>query len=71
VQRHTEGNYLVLLAELLERERLVALVAVKYQQHVATYPLAFNPLNKVPELGYTKLVDSPAVVTYPNAPLGL
>jgi hypothetical protein len=49
----------------------VALVAVKYQQHVATYPLAFNPLNKVPELGYTKLVSSLAIVTYSNALLGL
>ena len=48
MQRHTEGNYLVLLAKLLERERLVALMAVKYQQHVATYPPALNLLNKVP-----------------------
>ena len=71
MRRHTEGNYLVLLAKLLERERLVALVAVKYQQHVATYPLAFDPLNKVPEPGYTKLVGSLVVVTYPNALLGL
>ena len=38
---------------------------------MATYPLALDLLNKVPELGYTKLVGSPAVVTYPNAPLGL
>ena len=69
--RHTEGNYLVLLAKPLERERLVALVAVNYQQHVATTPLALNLLNKVPEPGYTKLVSSPAVVNYSNAPLGL
>jgi hypothetical protein len=48
VHRHAQGNYLALLAKILEGKRLVALVAVKYQQHVATYPLALNLLNKVP-----------------------
>jgi hypothetical protein len=31
VWRHIEGNYLVLLAEILEGKRLVALVAVDYK----------------------------------------
>ena len=48
MRRHTQGNYLVLLTKILEGKRLVALVAVKYQQHVATYPPALNLLNKVP-----------------------
>jgi hypothetical protein len=30
VQRYIEGNNLVLLAKILERKQLVALVAVKY-----------------------------------------
>ena len=45
---HAEGNYLVLLAKILEGKRLVALVAVNYQQHVATHPSVLNLLNKVP-----------------------
>ena len=69
MRRHAEGNYLVLLAKLLERERLVALVAVKYQQHVATHPLALDLLNKVPKPGQTKLVGSPAVITKRNNPI--
>jgi hypothetical protein len=36
VRRHAEGDYLPLLAELVEIERVVALVTVKNQQAVAT-----------------------------------
>jgi hypothetical protein len=48
VRRHAQGNYLVLLVEILEGKRLVALIAVKYQQHIATHPLVLDLLNKVP-----------------------
>ena len=71
MQRHTEGDYLILLTEILEGKRLIALMAVKYQQHVATYPPALNLLNKVPSPGYTNVVRSLAVVTNPNTLLGL
>ena len=47
VGRHIEGNYLVVLAEILEGKRLVALVAVNNKQHVATYSLLLYLLNKV------------------------
>ena len=49
----------------------MALIAIKYQQHVATYPLSLNLLNKVPQLGYTKVVCGLAIVTNPNALLEL
>ena len=45
--RHTEGGYLVLLAEILEGKRLVALVAVDYKQHVATHLPPLYLLNEV------------------------
>ena len=47
VQRHIEGNNLILLTEILEGKRLIALVAVNYKQYVATYPPPFYLLNKV------------------------
>ena len=47
MRRHTESNYLVLLAKILEGKRLVALVAVDYEQHVATHPPPLYLLNKV------------------------
>jgi hypothetical protein len=71
VWRHTEGNYLVLLAKSLKGERLVAPAAVDYKQHVATHPPPLYLLNKVLQPGYTNLVRSPAVTTNPNAPLRL
>ena len=35
MRRHAEGNYLLLLAELVEIDRVVALVAVNNQQAIA------------------------------------
>jgi hypothetical protein len=37
VRRHTESNNLVLLTQILEGKRLVALVAINNQQLMATY----------------------------------
>ena len=45
--RHVEGDNFVLLTEILEGKRLVALVAVNNEQHIATYPLLLYLLNKV------------------------
>jgi hypothetical protein len=40
VRRHADSNHLVLLAVLLECERVVALMAVNYKQSVAAnHPL--------------------------------
>jgi hypothetical protein len=47
VQRHTESNSLILLAVLLECERLVALVAVNNKQLVSAYNLPLCILIKV------------------------
>jgi hypothetical protein len=47
VQRHIEGNNLVLLAKILEGKQVVTLVAVNYEQHIATYPSPLYLLNKV------------------------
>ena len=45
--RHAEGNDLVLLTEILEGKRLVALVAINDKQPMATHPTAFCMLGKV------------------------
>ena len=71
VWRHAEGDDLVLLTEILEVKRLVALVAVNNEQHMATYPPLLYLLNKVLQPGQTNLVGSPAVVANPNAPMRL
>ena len=47
MRRHTESYYLVLLAEILEGKRLVALIAINNKQHVATYPPPLYLLNEV------------------------
>ena len=69
--RHAEGDDLALLTEILEGKRLVALVAVNNEQHMATYPPLLYLLNKVLQPGQTNLVGSPAVVANPNAPIRL
>jgi len=71
MRRHIESYYLVLLAEILEGKRLIALVAIDNKQHVATYPSPLYLLNEVLQPGYTNLICSLAVVTNPNTLLGL
>ena len=61
--RHTEGNNIVILAELLEFERLMALVAVNNKQLVGAYPTLCCILNKVLKPVNTKLICSPAIIT--------
>ena len=69
VRRHTEGDNLALLTEILEFERLMALVAVDNQQPIASYSSSLCVLNKVLKLGKTKLICSPAVLADPNPPV--
>jgi hypothetical protein len=62
VQRHVDSNNLVLLAILLEFERVVALIAVNCKQLVAAnYPLLYM-LIKVLQLLQAKLICSLAVL---------
>ena len=44
---HADGNYLVFLTEILESERLVTLVAVDNEQHMAAHPPLLNLLDKM------------------------
>jgi len=60
---HIEGNNLAFLVEILESERLVALVAIKNQQPVATHCPCLCMLDKVLQPGKTKLVRCLAVTT--------
>jgi hypothetical protein len=69
VWRHTESNNLAFLAEVLELKQLVALVAVNNKQPVTTYCTSLCMLDKVLQLGKTKLVSSPAVLANTNSPI--
>ena len=64
---HTEGDNLTLLTEILEFERLMALVAVDNQQPIASYSSSLCVVDKVLKLGKTKLIYSLAVLTNPNS----
>ena len=69
MRRHADSNNLVLLAVLLEFERVVALMAVNYEQSVATnYPLLCM-LIKVLQPLKTKLICCPAVLRDCNNPV--
>ncbi|KAF1932526.1 uncharacterized protein M421DRAFT_398885 [Didymella exigua CBS 183.55] len=47
VRRHTESNNFVLLTQILEGKRLVALMAINNQQPVATHCLGCCMLDEV------------------------
>jgi hypothetical protein len=47
VWRHTEGNNLAFFAQILEFNRLVALVAVNNQKPIATYSSCLCVMDKV------------------------
>jgi hypothetical protein len=69
VWKHTESNNLAFLAEVLELKRLVALVAVNNEQPVTAYRTSLCMLDKVLQLGKTKLVGSPAVLANADYPI--
>ena len=57
--------------EKLKGKRLVALVAVNNEQHMATHFLLLNLLDRELHRSQTNLIRSPVVFAEPNAPLGL
>ena len=69
MRRHIKSIDLVLLIELLEFERVVALMAVNYQQLPCTYSTILCMLNKVLQLGDSQLISSPAVFAQRDAPI--
>ena len=54
--RHAKGDCVVILAEILERKRVVALVTVQNQQPVPTYSAVFSMGNKVLQPLYAKII---------------
>jgi hypothetical protein len=66
VWRHTESNNLAFLVEVLELKQLVALIAVKNKQLVTAYCISLCILDKVLQLGKTKLVGGLAVLADAN-----
>jgi hypothetical protein len=62
VRRHAESDNLVVLAVLLEIERVVALMAVNNKQLISAYNPPLCMLIKVFQLLQPKLVCSPAVL---------
>jgi hypothetical protein len=69
VRRHADSNNLVLLAVLLEYERVVALIAVDNKEPISAYNPPLCMLIKVLQLLQPKLVCSPAVLRDCNNPV--
>jgi hypothetical protein len=69
VRRHADSNNLVLLAVLLECERVVALIAVNNKEPISAYNSSLCMLIKVLQPLQPKLVCSPAVLRDCNNPV--
>ena len=69
MKRHAESNNLVLLAVLLELERVVALVAVDNEQSILSNTSPLCMLVEVLQPLETKLVRRPAVLRDCNNPV--
>ena len=69
MSRHTQSDNLVILAVLLELERVVALMAVNNQQAVETNTTLLCMRVKVFQPGQTKLISSSTVSRDPNNPV--
>jgi hypothetical protein len=63
VWRHAEGDNVAFLTQILEGERLVALMTINNKQPVTTYSLSLCMLDKVLQPCKTKLVCCPAILT--------
>lgn len=69
MRQHTEGNNLLLLAQILELDRVVALVAVDYEQPVYPYSARLCMPVKVLQPRNSKLTCRPAVRADTNNPV--
>jgi hypothetical protein len=63
VWRHAEGDNIAFLTQILEGERLVALMAINNKQLVTTHCASLCMLDKVLQLCKTKLVCCLAILT--------
>jgi hypothetical protein len=69
VRRHAESDDLVLLAVLLEFERVIALVAVNNEQVIASYSPPLCVRIKVLQPLKTKRICCPAILRDCNNPI--
>jgi hypothetical protein len=69
VWRHAEGDNIAFLTQILEGERLVALMAINNKQPVTTYCASLCMLDKVLQPCKTKLVCCPAILTNSYPPI--
>ena len=67
--RHAEGDNVAFLTQILEGERLVALMTINNKQPVTTYSLSLCMLDKVLQPCKTKLVCCPAILTNSYSPI--
>jgi hypothetical protein len=69
VWRHIESNNLAFLTEVLKLKRLVALMAINNEQPVTAHCTSLCMLDKVLQLGKTKLISGPAVLADAYPPI--
>jgi hypothetical protein len=62
MRRYTESNNNILLADRLEFKRVVALIAVNYEQAIDTYSANLRVGIKMLQPFNSKLISSPAVI---------
>jgi hypothetical protein len=69
VRQHAQRVDIVLLAELLKFQRVVALMAIKDQQLMRSNHLALYMLDKVLQPLNSYLVGCPAIIAHSNSPV--
>jgi hypothetical protein len=69
VGRHTESNNVVVLADILESDQVIGLIAVKDKQPVTPNCTRCGVLNKVLQPSYTNFISSPAIIRYSYPPV--
>ena len=69
MRRHAESNNIVLLVNLLEFKRDMALVAINNQQPMRPYGAIFYIRIEMLQLGNAKLIRYPAIIAYYHNPV--